>query len=164
MSHLFKLMDRSIPAGAGEPEDEVNVGSVLEVYPRGCGGTLRQPRPTQLCTIWRSIPAGAGEPSVGDGRVGPSTVYPRGCGGTGEEDGGVVVVGGLFPAGAGEPRLGAGLSTFEEVYPRGCGGTSVNASVKTTHSGLSPRVRGNREHPLVEVNHVRSIPAGAGEP
>ena len=48
----------SIPAGAGEPNEQIASGQYEGVYPRGCGGTTCQ-RP---CSPgWqRSIPAGAG--------------------------------------------------------------------------------------------------------
>ena len=50
------------------------------------------------------------------------------------------------------------------VYPRVCGGTDEERHAQDSGEGLSPRVRGNRVHPLIELRLVRSIPACAGEP
>ena len=50
------------------------------------------------------------------------------------------------------------------VYPRACGGTRTLAAPSSNVTGLSPRMRGNlRRHPW-QVEHLRSIPAHAGEP
>ena len=74
------IIPRSIPAGAGEPMPGWVSSALIGVYPRGCGGTDRQPigwrhveglsprvrgnlpRLTVSVIIPRSIPAGAGEP------------------------------------------------------------------------------------------------------
>ena len=69
-----------------------------------------------------------------------------------------------IPACAGEPN---GL-VFDYpawgVYPRVCGGTLAKSMIFCSHSGLSPRVRGNR-NPIDDVMpKPRSIPACAGEP
>ena len=50
------------------------------------------------------------------------------------------------------------------VYPRVCGGTGITSPMTATHSGLSPRVRGNRHHLADDRHPFRSIPACAGEP
>ena len=94
------LTHGSIPACAGEPQACRHSSSAGWVYPRVCGGTIRdanvydlyhglsprvrgnlQPASPTTCTS-RSIPACAGEPAVRNRlslRVG---VYPRVCGGT----------------------------------------------------------------------------------
>ena len=69
-----------------------------------------------------------------------------------------------IPACAGEPPappLGPGES---RVYPRVCGGTFAGTDSTLSHSGLSPRVRGNRRRALARATNPRSIPACAGEP
>ena len=50
------------------------------------------------------------------------------------------------------------------VYPRVCGGTTSAAVLSSAASGLSPRVRGNRERGDGSTDPRRSIPACAGEP
>ena len=50
------------------------------------------------------------------------------------------------------------------VYPRACGGTSQGNVKPLICAGLSPRVRGNLEGPLLYAIAGRSIPARAGEP
>ena len=50
------------------------------------------------------------------------------------------------------------------VYPRVCGGTPYADDSDDSGSGLSPRVRGNRERRHRPPLPVRSIPACAGEP
>ncbi len=71
---------------------------------------------------------------------------------------------GSIPARAGEPEHGPTTPQRRGVYPRACGGTESKSVAQSTLTGLSPRVRGNRE----QVNQVaaasRSIPARAGEP
>ena len=50
------------------------------------------------------------------------------------------------------------------VYPRVCGGTTGGVSGAPSTTGLSPRVRGNRNGGDDDVAKARSIPACAGEP
>ena len=131
-----------------------------------------------------SIPACAGEPAPRHGCSPPRRVYPRVCGGTrswGAEhmaDPGLSPrvrgnrlrpprerpAAGSIPACAGEPAGQARYCLSPRVYPRVCGGTECAATKAPRASGLSPRVRGNRE----SVRHGRveggSIPACAGEP
>ena len=52
----------------------------------------------------------------------------------------------------------------DKVYPRVCGGTDGPALVRQSASGLSPRVRGNRQSQRRRNSRRRSIPACAGEP
>ncbi len=49
-------------------------------------------------------------------------------------------------------------------YPRVCGGTTMVRPPSTGSSGLSPRVRGNRDHPDNDGIGCGTIPACAGEP
>ncbi len=69
-----------------------------------------------------------------------------------------------IPARAGEPTIKRLDRCFEKVYPRACGGTSVRFSQRGIGPGLSPRVRGNRDHPPRHLPRQGSIPARAGEP
>ena len=69
-----------------------------------------------------------------------------------------------IPACAGEPGYPPKGRTKETVYPRVCGGTSKARARGRYISGLSPRVRGNRELDPPRRFVARSIPACAGEP
>ena len=138
---LRKGQPGSIPAGAGEPVFRSIHSSSIRVYPRGCGGTTALAR-------------------VGEYFKGLS---PRVRGNRGRRRGEPERLGSI-PAGAGEPQRRTGRSRRAWVYPRGCGGTHFDAIVKLGQTGLSPRVRGNRDLIPLNVKEPGSIPAGAGEP
>ena len=113
----------------------------------------------------RSIPACAGEPSEPAASPGTSGVYPRVCGGTGlaattrsnwlglsprvrgnpYTAGPGLPWGGSIPACAGEPFPAVRSEAPTRVYPRVCGGTERPGEPGHRVTGLSPRVRGNRE-------------------
>ena len=149
---------RSIPAGAGEPDDEARAPCFRGVYPRGCGGTVVVSKVTPVTrglsprvrgnlmiealafdqqhsrsTSRGLSPRVRGNPS--------SSVYPRGCGGSGVR-----------------------------VYPRGCGGTvgSIPAGAgepgvdRSRPRGLSPRVRGNLMIEASRCRPGRVYPRGCG--
>ena len=152
---------RSIPARAGEPDEDGTRSFVSRVYPRACGGTC----------AYRA-------------RFARPWVYPRACGGTS----GLSLLAlarpglsprvrgnlvhqhplrlgiGSIPARAGEPSAAAASCASLRVYPRACGGTPATAPTTTSLKGLSPRVRGNQSHLLVHPKQGGSIPARAGEP
>ena len=132
---------RSIPACAGEPRACDRIPAAHEVYPRVCGGTLS-------CDI-DGPPAGGLSPRVRGNRVDheQNRMYNR-----------------SIPACAGEPGDVDGEYGSHEVYPRVCGGTASAVTKHHPSSGLSPRVRGNRQPPSQSQSHVGSIPACAGEP
>ena len=71
---------------------------------------------------------------------------------------------GSIPASAGEPPACTTASSERRVYPRECGGTRAAFSVAVAPTGLSPRVRGNRDWQFVLRDSAGSIPASAGEP
>ena len=151
----------SIPACAGEPPPPTRRSPSIRVYPRVCG-----------------------EPTSSMSRTISHRVYPRVCGGTAKRGascppprglsprvrgnrgrgGAAPVDRGSIPACAGEP-LGFGRGRrLHGVYPRVCGGTATTASTEAVHMGLSPRVRGNRDHGQHRGCPYGSIPACAGEP
>ena len=111
----------SIPACAGEPGSLTCPPPQLRVYPRVCGGTLRDQR---FMRLWEGL-----SPRV---------------------RGNLAILGlhqthlGSIPACAGEPAKGEDNRRGHGVYPRVCGGTVFGLTARTTTSGLSPRVRGNR--------------------
>ena len=69
-----------------------------------------------------------------------------------------------IPACAGEPSEGSSRCPSRKVYPRVCGGTRFPTAVGIDGEGLSPRVRGNHWPTILARQHMRSIPACAGEP
>ena len=69
-----------------------------------------------------------------------------------------------IPACAGEPIGNIQTVSIVKVYPRVCGGTSFVGLLQPPRSGLSPRVRGNRQRRNTKSTAYRSIPACAGEP
>ena len=172
----------SIPAGAGEPagkteESEFHPG----LSPQVRGNPVAV---LDLMELEGSIPAGAGEPIDATGPGDRCEVYPRRCGGTAYGASGESCAGGLspqvrgnrrgarrrgvgagsIPAGAGEPCSGTPTASSPGVYPRRCGGTLTPEEAAARYQGLSPQVRGNREHFPWSCETYRSIPAGAGEP
>ena len=132
---------RSIPACAGEPGFRTELLVTVGVYPRVCGGTLRQ----------------VSEQAAHSGlspRVRGNQVF----------GGGNAYIAGSIPACAGEPWRCQIVAWSLEVYPRVCGGTTAWQWKPGCHRGLSPRVRGNLPPPRLEHPQARSIPACAGEP
>ena len=131
-----------------------------------------------------SIPASAGEPSRPTSRRGGGGVYPRECGGTGPWADVEAAAKGLsprvrgnleaalnapdfrgsIPASAGEPARTPAAGLAGRVYPRECGGTAKLRLALHGVTGLSPRVRGNRQRPRPIPHEHGSIPASAGEP
>ena len=131
----------SIPACAGEPSRSSWRGVMPGVYPRVCGGTKNIAR--------LSMPVSGLSPRVRGnlGQIQPGRADP-----------------GSIPACAGEPSRSERAWELAEVYPRVCGGTDVRNAAGDELPGLSPRVRGNRQH-LIHDGRIRgSIPACAGEP
>ena len=173
---------RSIPAYAGEPTTLGPAPKPKRVYPRVCGGTVRNagadasrkglsPRmrgnrsfPLGMAGGHRSIPAYAGEPGDGQPAVADRRVYPRVCGGTPAGAGRRPAKAGSIPAYAGEPMRAWRRQTISTVYPRVCGGTSANPKIAFIPQGLSPRMRGNQRWLYSSSASDRSIPAYAGEP
>ncbi len=71
---------------------------------------------------------------------------------------------GSIPACAGEPVRAGAVRRHPTVYPRVCGGTCRDGRDNRCELGLSPRVRGNPNQSVTDLVAVRSIPACAGEP
>ncbi len=131
----------SIPARAGEPPAQ-DVGHFrLGVYPRACGGTVRQAqaRPTEI------------------------GLSPRVRGNQGPLNAAFIAIRSI-PARAGEPAMARAARPHSKVYPRACGGTQFGAKQLQNLAGLSPRVRGNRAVRDTWDGRMGSIPARAGEP
>ena len=156
------IIERSIPARAGEPLRCKRVSPPGEVYPRACGGTHRGGSSLQQrdglsprvrgnpslndarLAIGGSIPARAGEPCL------CACPALRSIGLSPRVRGNQRVqlltnpTYGSIPARAGEPIPAAAVSYSTTVYPRACGGTGRHIQRQVLGAGLSPRVRGNR--------------------
>ena len=134
-------MGGSIPARAGEPGQRGPRHHRAGVYPRACGGTTHVPH----------TPA----PGIG--------LSPR-VRGNQREKRYQEAKRRSIPARAGEPTREAIPGGQAKVYPRACGGTPMGQYPDVSDTGLSPRVRGNRQTVLRFKESPRSIPARAGEP
>ena len=152
---------RSIPAHAGKPARPSDARSRWKVYPAHAGNPYRG---LIALSNYGSIPAHAGKP-INSRMGGPTTkVYPRSCGetvcaalrttpATGLSplmrgnlywripDKGAA---GSIPAHAGKPTAPARSSEPGRVYPRSCGETSSYPWWRSSRTGLSPLMRGNR--------------------
>ena len=131
----------SIPACAGEPSSDTANVTIQGVYPRVCGGTVDS-------EIAAEVEPGL-SPRVRGNRTRSPTTY---------------AVPGSIPACAGEPSRNGLLNPCLRVYPRVCGGTWHWRVGYPGNTGLSPRVRGNRDQLLIRESRRGSIPACAGEP
>ena len=131
----------SIPASAGEPASSPCADRRRGVYPRECGGTH--------VGIGDRVARQGLSPRVRGNRLHGLALPPEP---------------GSIPASAGEPPKDSSTGCRNGVYPRECGGTSLPIGDIDRHSGLSPRVRGNRRRTLRRSSRSGSIPASAGEP
>ena len=131
----------SIPARAGEPQNECWTYGRQGVYPRTCGGTC--PCESPMARARGLSPHVRGNHFRCAAREEPP---------------------GSIPARAGEPISRTRWRTRWGVYPRTCGGTSSMPAAPRAPWGLSPHVRGNpcRLHDGLGLGG--SIPARAGEP
>ena len=143
LGHLIfiTLTSGSIPASAGQPAATMRFAGNRSVYPRECGATLASVGAG--ATAMGLSPRVRGNPALRDNQAGS----PR-----------------SIPASAGQPQV----CTFHQhacrVYPRECGATLVRCLMSQLKWGLSPRVRGNPSNALRCGQHLRSIPASAGQP
>ena len=114
------LPKRSIPAPAGEPQHRKREAPLDRVYPRACGGTVRDADPRA---------SGLGlSPRLRGNRVVAAWAQPLSR---------------SIPAPAGEPPYPGARCCSCAVYPRACGGTMKEAGIIMGGQGLSPRLRGN---------------------
>ncbi len=131
-----------------------------------------------------SIPALTGKPATVRHFDPPSRVYPRAYGETSAQGWRGWVLRGLsprlrgnllkssfgspshrsIPALTGKPARPRDRGLAAQVYPRAYGETSGGPGASTTTTGLSPRLRGNRELLVAGNGEPRSIPALTGKP
>ena len=134
-------LEGSIPACAGEPLSKHSQCSFHGVYPRVCGGAIKQAFTVQFS--WGLSPRVRGSLQHPDVRPMPF---------------------GSIPACAGEPCIPGRPPMFAGVYPRVCGGACAGVPIAPSYPGLSPRVRGSRLNEITRRPLLGSIPACAGEP
>ena len=174
------LVQRFIPAGAGNTT-QVPVSSFgAPVHPRGCGEhvvaqvrvhllggsspRVRGTRPMNALLLIRTrfIPAGAGNTFALWPYALCHTVHPRGCG---EH---ATPIARTQRANGSSPRVRGTLSTGMHaghrrlVHPRGCGEHLNRFHSGVTTAGSSPRVRGTLPRRVLPELRRRFIPAGAG--
>ena len=131
----------SIPAHAGQPAADHDREQCRGVYPRACGATkrgLRRPLSQKGLS-----PRMRGNQAAILARAGP---------------------GGSIPAHAGQPGPRGCCRLPCRVYPRACGATASGHLLRSSLSGLSPRMRGNLLLYGLRIGVLRSIPAHAGQP
>ena len=137
----LRILNRSIPACAGEPLSIWPSFSCATVYPRVCGGTTGEPH--------HDPPDRGLSPRVrGNLFIISASVNMEWS----------------IPACAGEPASKATSYYLSSVYPRVCGGTRLRRLCSIVAHGLSPRVRGNPRRRVARRACRGSIPACAGEP
>ncbi len=141
---FFCVMERSIPACAGEPRSACRQCQRLGVYPRVCGGTDSHLHRRRHRRRHKGL-----SPRVRGNRGGLCLSGTRRR---------------SIPACAGEPPPGRQDPGRCRVYPRVCGGTKFLHDVLSVGQGLSPRVRGNQCRQAISCGEQGSIPACAGEP
>ena len=150
----------SIPAYAGEPGWSASLPVQMRLSPRMRGNR----RAIAARTPGHgSIPAYAGEPGWSASLPVQMRLSPRMRGNP------AICAhcwrrGGSIPAYAGEPDRAVARIPDLEVYPRVCGGTPSPPAEAHPVQGLSPRMRGNRDHHNGQPANDGSIPAYAGEP
>ncbi len=135
------LVNRTIPADAGEPWQRGKKPRRCRDHPRGRGGTLAK---TSLLNHLQ----------------GPS---PRTRGNRQQDEQGAVRRG-TIPADAGEPGRPARADLARWDHPRGRGGTGGIALWQASLKGPSPRTRGNLDRNRGRQRWIGTIPADAGEP
>ena len=70
---------------------------------------------------------------------------------------------GLIPAHAGKTLTGRLRFPGGRAHPRACGENTLIMRVKSPIKGSSPRMRGKRLEDVIQLLHVRLIPAHAGK-
>ena len=180
MNNAGVLLDRFIPACAGNTPASLRALICLAVHPRVCGEHLRpssarwqqsgsSPRVRGTHRLRRVhvgsvrfIPACAGNTWVATFRVDRTAVHPRVCGEHGAAN--------LLPNAAERfiPACAGNTSTMwcarwsTTVHPRVCGEHDAATADERLHRGSSPRVRGTLIHQQRADAGHRFIPACAG--
>ncbi len=137
--HGLHVLNRFIPAGAGNAFNSCSSLVPRSVYPRGCGERALE------------LPETASRPGLSPRVRGTLAHVKR-----------PLRLTRFIPAGAGNAPKLARLPSVSAVYPRGCGERPCGGSALRCPSGLSPRVRGTREIAMGPRAMERFIPAGAG--
>ena len=136
---VLGVLDRFIPAGAGNRSQQAPCSSAPTVHPRGCGeqiekrsrtygkvGSSPRVRGTAAGVVGhdllrRFIPAGAGNRLKPTNRRPKRAVHPRGCGEQGRNGKLKATDLRFIPAGAGNRCSGCAGAARATVHPRGCG-------------------------------------------
>ena len=135
-----QIMERIIPAGAGDTLARLAARKDRADHPRGCGGH-----------------AGASRRPEGSGGSSPRVR------GTPLRRGAARMAGRIIPAGAGDTSRARNHPAPQPDHPRGCGGHIDWVTTGKAEIGSSPRVRGTRGPSGTTRSERRIIPAGAGD-
>ena len=171
---------RFIPARAGNTPTAPGVRNRLPVHPRAGGEHYRAP----YAVGWyagssprgrgtrgdggrnpephRFIPARAGNTARPPAWLGSPAVHPRAGGEHGGERGPRPGPGRFIPARAGNTNLPGQVVIPPPVHPRAGGEHSTSICPVVSQIGSSPRGRGTQRVRAVEPEHLRFIPARAG--
>ena len=137
----LRLSFGTIPAPAGKPDPQNPAGRRYWDYPRACGETAHH--------RWRRRPMSGLSPRLRGNR----STWP-----------GTAPCCGTIPAPAGKPNCPLLRDRSLGDYPRACGETVTMLPWPASHSGLSPRLRGNRDRLILPAVAGGTIPAPAGKP
>ena len=133
------VLQRFIPAGAGNTPAGHRRRRVQSVHPRGCGE-----HSAIVSTAVRPI---GSSPRVRGTPWGPPAMP---------------AIRRFIPAGAGNTASPAPRARQRPVHPRGCGEHGLYRYAVLSDGGSSPRVRGTHQQNRRPVARLRFIPAGAG--
>ena len=157
-----RVVERCIPAPAGETLVRPRSCRRPGVHPRACGGNgperhrqrgpvgasprLRGKPPSASPSAYpsRCIPAPAGETSRCAWARCRCTVHPRACGGNWAWWAPPRRFVRCIPAPAGETTWYSIRASRSPVHPRACGGNFLAGSNRVRGQGASPRLRGKR--------------------
>ena len=137
---IRRLIERFIPARAGEAEASSLQAIPYRVHPRSCGG-------------------GVGNGATDDTAAGSSPLV------RGRHHNGAFKIGseGFIPARAGEAHAHQSPPQSLQVHPRSCGGGTFQVSAAVGYHGSSPLVRGRLSRTAESMSPPGFIPARAGE-
>ena len=172
---------RIIPARAGQTPARPPSPSLCPDHPRACGANNALPdnpmsmygssprvrgKPDQRrdpVRRERIIPARAGQTRwCREYRI-PKPDHPRACGANLSTSSNSNSSAWIIPARAGQTVWGGQRGASRADHPRACGANSSASAVTVTLPGSSPRVRGKQRASRQPDEHVRIIPARAGQ-
>ncbi len=168
------------PRACGEQSNSIPASRIISGSSPRVRGTDASV-PSQIA-VWRFIPARAGNRLLAPAMYSTDSVHPRACGeqvavtselyipvgssprvrGTGQVSPRHASRPRFIPARAGNRAAGRNGRSCPRVHPRACGEQNEIEGSYEVQNGSSPRVRGTDPAPPFRGDHVRFIPARAG--